>query len=86
MSTTVTESGLKMVDFYSVPEYFATHVGLIEDAGGGNMRIVRCIKRGSVLFPVYSLVTPTMNMIRTLPPVQQAAMQMHNLAQLDPVH
>jgi hypothetical protein len=74
---------LKMAEIYGVPEYFATDVGLIESAGGGNMRIVRCIKRGGILYPVFSLVTPTISMIRALPPVQQAAIKLHNF---EPTH
>jgi len=80
------EIGLRMADHYSVPEYFTTHVGLVEDAGGRNMRVVRCIKRGGILLPVYSFITPTINMIKCVPPVQQAAMHLHNLALADHAH
>lgn len=64
-----------MLDCFGVPEYFATDVGDVEDAGGGNIRIVRCIKRGGVLVPVYSLVTPALQMVIDAPRVREVAIE-----------
>lgn len=60
---TIIEPEVSLADV-QVPEYFATDVGLIEDAGGGNCRMIRCIKRRGLLWPVYSLVTPTEAMVK----------------------
>jgi hypothetical protein len=56
-----------VIDCFGVPEYFVTHVGSIEDAGGGMVRIVRCIERNNVLIPVFSMVTPAIGMMRLGP-------------------
>lgn len=69
----IVESNLKMGDYINVPEFFATDVGLLEDAGGGNCRMIRCIRRRGILLPVYSLVTPTLNMIKQSAAVHEAA-------------
>lgn len=62
-----------MADAFGVPEFFVTHVGEIEDAGGGNVRVFRCIKRCGVLIPVFSLVTPTFSMIPQAKEIMDAA-------------
>lgn len=49
---------LEMLDTFGVPEFFADHIGAMEDAGHGLMRVVKCIKRKGVLIPVYSFVSP----------------------------
>jgi hypothetical protein len=62
-----------MADVFGIPEFFVTDVGLVESAGGGNVRVIRCIRRGSVLFPVFSLVTPMVSMILHAQMVREAA-------------
>jgi hypothetical protein len=42
----------------SCPEYYCTEVGRIEPAGGDNLRIYMCVRRGSILEPMYSVVMP----------------------------
>jgi hypothetical protein len=42
----------------SCPEYFCTSIGRIEPAGGNCLRIYMCVRRGSVLEPMYSVVMP----------------------------
>jgi hypothetical protein len=42
----------------SCPEYFVTTIGRIEPAGGDCLRIYMCVRRGSVLEPLYSAVMP----------------------------
>lgn len=56
-----------MLDTFGIPEYFVTHVGSIEDAGGGMIRIVRCVERGGVLIPVFSSVTPALAILKISP-------------------
>jgi hypothetical protein len=73
----------RMEDYVSVPEYFATDIGLLEDAGGGNCRMIRCIKRRGILLPVYSLVTPTLNMIQQSAAVHEAAVKILALYRSD---
>lgn len=51
-------SKLEMLDTFGVPEFYADHIGAIEDAGHGMMRVVKCVKRQGVLIPVYSFVAP----------------------------
>ena len=48
----------QLLDTFGVPEYFTTHLGDVEDAGGGMIRIVRCVQRGGVLIPVVSCIVP----------------------------
>ena len=40
------------------PEFYVTHVGFIEDAGGGNARMPCCIKRRGLLLPRAVLIWP----------------------------
>ena len=47
-----------MIDIDTVPEYFASNVGLIEDAGDGMVRLVYCVSRQSVTTAVCSNVVP----------------------------
>lgn len=81
-----TSAEFKMTDYVNVPEYFATDVGLIEDAGGGNCRMIRCIKRGGILLPVYSLVSPTMNLITQSAAVHAEASRILARYRADQVH
>ena len=37
---------LELLESINIPEYFVTHVGQTECAGGGNVRIYNCVKRG----------------------------------------
>lgn len=67
---------VEMANGYGVPEFFVTDVGLVESAGGGNVRVIRCIKRGGILFPVFSLVTPMVNMIVHAQAVRDAAQEL----------
>lgn len=48
---------LRMADAYGVPEYFATTC-VMEDAGGGCVRIYGCTHRGGILIPHYTVVMP----------------------------
>lgn len=52
----------QILDCFGVPEHYVTHIGAVESAENGNVRVIRCIKRGGVLVPVYSVVSPLMNM------------------------
>ena len=42
----------------SCPEYYATEIGRIEPAGGDNLRIYMCVRRGNILEPMFSVVLP----------------------------
>lgn len=48
----------EMVDTFGVPEFYADHIGAIEDLGNGMIRVIKCTKRQGVLVPVYSFVAP----------------------------
>lgn len=78
--------GMEMLDAFGVPEYFCTDIGAVEDAGGGNIRVVRCIRRSGVLIPVYSLVTPALGMIVDSVRVREMAEAILNSAQLATAH
>lgn len=64
-----------VLDCIGIPEYFSTHVGTIEDAGCGLIRIVRCIERNGVVIPVFSCVTPALNMIKDGPRFREMALR-----------
>ena len=53
----------QVLDCVGVPEYIATHIGAVEDAGFGLIRIIRCIVRNDVLVPVVSIVVPAMSVL-----------------------
>lgn len=48
----------EMLDTFGVPEFYADHIGAIEDVGNGMIRVVKCVKRQGVLVPVYSFIAP----------------------------
>jgi hypothetical protein len=54
----------QMLDDAHVQEIFYTHIGSIEDAGTGLVRIVRCIERHGVLVPVLSTVSPAISVLK----------------------
>lgn len=54
----------EMLDDAHVQEVFYTHIGAIEDAGSGLVRIVRCIERHGVLVPVLSTVSPAISVLK----------------------
>jgi len=56
-----------MLDTIGVPEFFVTHVGAIEEAGDGLMRVVSCVQRHRALVPVYSKVIPACHVLRLAP-------------------
>ena len=53
-----------MIDIDTVPEYFASNVGLIEDAGDGMVRLVYCVNRQGVQIAVCSNVVPAHAILR----------------------
>jgi predicted HTH transcriptional regulator len=52
------------IDIFGVPEFFTSHVGVIEDAGYGMVRLVHCITRNGVQQPVYSNVASAESILR----------------------
>lgn len=54
---------LEMLDAAGLPEIYTTHMGLIEDAGDGMLRVVRCVKRHGVLVPRVCIIMPALNVI-----------------------
>lgn len=66
---------MELLDCVGVPEYFTTHVGSIEDAGSGMIRIVRCIERNGLLIPICSLVTPALEVLQDGPRFREIAMR-----------
>jgi hypothetical protein len=54
----------EMLDDAHVQEIFYTHIGSIEDAGSGMIRIVRCVERHGFLIPVLSTVSPAISVLK----------------------
>lgn len=65
--------GDRILDTFGVPEYFTTHLGEIEDAGNGLVRVVRCIKRNGVLIPVFSQIIPAAAVLESMPTITTTA-------------
>ena len=42
----------------SCPEYYATEIGRIEPAGGDNLRIYMCVRKGKIMEPIFSVIIP----------------------------
>jgi len=49
---------MEMMDTFGVPEFFADHIGAIEDVGNGMIRVIKCVRRQGTLIPVYSFICP----------------------------
>ena len=64
---------LEMLDTIGVPEFFVTHIGAVEDAGDGLVRVVRCVVRHGALVPVYSTISPACHILRLAPNVMDFA-------------
>jgi hypothetical protein len=56
-------SGLEMMDAMSVQDVYVTGA-MFEDAGDGQMRVIRFVKHNNVIVPIFSYVTPAVAMIR----------------------
>lgn len=63
----------EMLDTFGVPEFFSTHLGALEDAGDGMMRVIRCIKRGGVLIPVVTVIMPGASILSDGPRFREMA-------------
>jgi len=63
----------QFLDCVGVPEFYATHLGAMEDAGAGMIRFVRCISRSGMLIPVFSCVTPAIGLVTDLCAVREFA-------------
>lgn len=64
-----------VLDCVGVPEYFATHIGAMEDAGSGLVRVIHCIERGGVSIPVFSAVRPALSILRDGPGLREVALK-----------
>lgn len=42
----------------SCPEFFVTTIGRVEPAGGDNLRLYMCVRKGKLLEPMFSVVMP----------------------------
>jgi hypothetical protein len=62
----------------SCPEFFVTDVGRIEYAGGGCVRIYACVRKGSHLEPLYTVVIPLENLVSNARTMMSIAADMHN--------
>jgi hypothetical protein len=54
---------LELMDAVSVQDIYVTGA-LFEDAGDGQMRVVRFVRHNGVIVPIFSYVTPAIAMIR----------------------
>ena len=73
---------LELLESANVPEYFITDVGLTENAGGGNVRIYNCQRRGRFLVPQCTVVIPAVNLIIAARRVEDAAHEVFNIEQM----
>jgi len=62
----------------SCPEFFVTTVGRVEPAGGDNLRLYMCVRRGSVLEPMFSVVMPVSALAESARMALIAAAEHHN--------
>jgi len=69
---------MEMLDCVGIPEFFATTIGKIEQAGGGCIRAYVCVEKGGLLVPQYAVVMPALNMIAATKRVQEAALCLFN--------
>jgi hypothetical protein len=60
------------------PEYFVTTIGRIEPAGGNNLRLYLCVKKGGVLEPMFSVVMPIAELAKAARVSLIAASEHHN--------
>jgi hypothetical protein len=63
----------QFLDCVGVPEYFATHLGGVEDVGNGLIRVIRCIMRNGTLIPVFSCVMPAGMLLKNMPVITDRA-------------
>jgi len=73
---------LELLEAVNVAEYFVTHVGHTESAGGGNVRIYNCVQRGRFLIPQCTVVIPAVNLIIAARRVEDAAHEVFNMEQM----
>jgi len=73
---------LELLESINIPEYFVTHVGQTECAGGGNVRIYNCVKRGRFLVPQCTVVIPAVNLIVAARRVEDAAREVFNMEKM----
>jgi hypothetical protein len=69
----------------SCPEYYATEIGRIEPAGGDNLRIYMCVRRGKNLEPMFSVVIPIGSLATCARISLHAASERHNEIMLESV-
>lgn len=62
----------------SCPEYYATEIGRIEPAGGDNLRIYMCVRKGKYLEPMFTVVLPIAAMASCARVALHAAAERHN--------
>ena len=63
----------EVVDMFGVPEFYADRLGLVEEAGNGLVRCVRCVERRGILTPVYSVVVPACTLVQESPRIREIA-------------
>lgn len=71
------DDALPMLEM-SCPEFYVSHIGRIESAGGDNLRLYMCVKRGNALEPVYSVVIPIDILASMARQCQHAVAHAHN--------
>ena len=66
--------GEPVLDCVGVPDFFVTEA-IMEDAGSGMVRTIRCIKRRGILIPVVSYVAPAAAVLKIAPLVTNFSME-----------
>jgi hypothetical protein len=61
----------------SCPEYFVTTIGRVEPAGGDNLRLYMCVRKGNVLEPMFTVVMPIAQMAQSARIALLAAAEHH---------
>ena len=70
----------QVLDCVGVPTFYM-NVAVAEDAGGGNVRILNCERRGGVLVPVCEMIIPAADLLVAAGVVTDTALQIFKLAQ-----
>jgi hypothetical protein len=67
----------------SCPEYFVTTIGRVEPAGGDNLRLYMCVRKGDVLEPMFSVVMPLTHLAQSARLALVAAAAHHTELEMD---
>lgn len=64
---------IEMLEGIDVPEIFSSHLGGLEDAGDGLIRVIRCVRRRGMLIPVINIIMPAHGILEDGPRFREMA-------------